>query len=186
MEFDGRVRELGKIAFEPLRDAVLNFDENIWQLNQLRQQRFKNVHSQTQSVVMIFCDGWPKLTVSKEAGWPHLAKTALPVMNDIIKQHYPIGGRVIRAMVAKMAPGSEIKRHFDNHPTFNIGHRIHVPLQTDKEVEFEVDDKILLMEQGQGYELNNLLMHQVKNNSKNDRIHFIFDYIPPRPPQKSQ
>ena len=180
MKFNGRVRALGKIACEPLRDAVLNFNDDVWLLNKLRQQRFKNVHSQTESVVMIFCDGWPKLTISKEAGWPHLAKTALPVMNDIIKSHYPSGGRVIRAMVAKMPPGSEIKRHFDNHPTFNIGHRIHVPLQTDKDVEFEVDDKILLMEQGQGYELNNLLMHQVKNNSTKDRIHFIFDYIPPR------
>ena len=72
MKFNGRVRALGKIACEPLRDAVLNFNDDVWLLNKLRQQRFKNVHSQTESVVMIFCDGWPKLTISKEAGWPHL------------------------------------------------------------------------------------------------------------------
>jgi len=26
-----------------------------------------------------------------------------------------------------------------------------------------------------------LLMHQVKNKSNQDRIHFIFDYVPPKP-----
>jgi len=181
MKFNGRVRDLGAVSYENLRDSVLDFDEDIWGLNQVRQNLFKNVHSQTQSVVMIFCDGWPKLTVSKEAGWQHLAKTALPVMDQIIKKHYPTGGRVIRAMAAKMPAGSIIKRHFDNHPTFSIGHRIHVPLQTHSDVEFEVDDELLKMEAGQGYELNNLLMHQVKNKSNQDRIHFIFDYVPPKP-----
>jgi len=180
VKFDGRVRELGYVNFEPLRDVVLRFDESVWALNKVRQQRFKNVHSQTESVVMIFCDGWPKLRVSKEAGWSHMAEYALPLIEDIITKHYATGGRVIRAMAAKIPPGGVIKRHFDNHPTFSIGHRIHVPLQTHPKVAFEVDDALVNMEEGCGYELNNLLMHQVKNNSDRDRIHFIFDYIPPR------
>lgn len=180
MKFDGKIRELGPVSHKKLKEAILNCREEAWLLDKQRQERFRNVHSQTQSIVMLLCHGWPQIQIVKEAGWDYMASAAIPLMDEIVTKHYQPGGTVIRAMIAKLPPKGVIKRHFDNHQSFNISHRIHVPLKTHKDVEFEVDGDILYLKEGQSYELNNILKHQVENKSDQDRIHFIFDYVPPQ------
>lgn len=58
-------------------------------------------------------------------------------------------------------------------------HRIHVPLLTNPDVIFLVGGKQVTMDVGNGYEINNQLVHRVHNGGDEDRIHFIFDYVPP-------
>ena len=101
-------------------------------------------------------------------------------MQQIINDVYGQGGTVLRAVVAKLPPGAKINRHKDSHPSFSVAHRIHIPLKTNDQVVFHVDDIRHQMHVGTAYEINNLLFHEVANNSDEDRIHFIFDYMPPR------
>ena len=68
--------------------------------------------------------------------------------------------------------------HFDKHPSFHIGHRIHVPITTNSRVRFMIDGKPYRFEVGKAYELNNQKQHSVMNKGNEDRITFIFDYIP--------
>lgn len=42
-----------------------------------------------------------------------------------------------------------------------------------------IDGKPHKFEIGKAYELNNQIMHSVLNKGKDDRINFIFDYVPP-------
>jgi aspartyl/asparaginyl beta-hydroxylase (cupin superfamily) len=105
----------------------------------------------------------------------------VPLMHDIIRKHYPPGGTIIRAMAAKLAAGGKIKPHHDKHPSFHCGHRIHVPITTNPRVRFMIEGRPYQFTVGQAYELNNQKQHSVMNKGTEDRITFIFDYVPPGP-----
>jgi hypothetical protein len=172
-------RELGAVDSTALRDAVLAQEDRAWQEDNYRQEAFE-VHHATQSIVVLFVDidRWPDIVVKKEPGWPRLADVALPLMNDIISRHYGPGGTVIRAMAAKLVAGGKITPHVDRHPSFHHGHRIHVPVSTNARVRFMIDGQPYQLKVGEAYEINNQLTHSVMNKGSEDRITFIFDYVP--------
>ena len=179
MDIETPLKDLGEIDIEPLRKAILALDESTWLDNQQRQTDYE-VHRQTQSVILVFCDGTKKeLEVSKQAGWDLLADTAVPVMHDLIERGYPKGGTIIRAMAAKLLARGRINPHFDSHPTFRCSHRIHVPITTNSRVRFMIDGRPFRMQVGKAYEINNQKTHSVMNSGTEDRITFIFDYMPP-------
>lgn len=180
MNIEERLRELGEVETSALAEAILGLDECAWHEEEYRQQAF-DVHRQTESVVLVFVnlDDWPDLEVFKEPGWDRLADVAMPVMHDIIDRFYPKGGAIIRAMAAKLLAGGRITPHTDSHPSFHIGHRIHVPITTNNRVRFMIDGRPHRLELGKAYEINNQLNHGVMNKGKEDRITFIFDYVPP-------
>ncbi len=180
MDIGEPVRELGPVGIEALRQAILEQDESAWHEEQVRQEEYE-VHRQTESILLVFTDGegWPDIEIHKEPGWDRLAHAAVPVMHDIIERCYPKGGTIIRAMVAKLLKGGRIKPHRDAHPSFHHGHRIHVPITTNPRVRFIIDGRPYRFAVGQAYELNNQLMHSVANKGADDRITFIFDYVPP-------
>jgi len=163
MDIEGSLRELGLVDSNPLIEAVLAQKEEAWRANQYRQQAY-DVHTQTESLVMVFCDGWPEMEVTKESAWDDLKETAVPLMRHIIDNFYPTGGTVIRAMAAKLKAGGVISPHRDTHQTFTHSHRIHIPIT-----------KV-----GNAYEINNQKSHSVMNSGAEDRVTFIFDYLPPK------
>jgi hypothetical protein len=169
---------LGPADCRDLRVRVDALDEAVWLEDQQRQIEYRNVHSQTQSLLLIFCDGWPEIEISYRRGWTYMGDAAAGLMRSIVAAHYPHGGKVLRAMVARLPPGGRIARHRDLHPSFNISHRIHVPLQTNPDVEFIVGSDRIRAEEGVAFEIDNSLPHQVANRGADHRIHFIFDYAP--------
>lgn len=180
MNIDTPLRELGPIDSTALRDTILAQDDAAWKEDQYRQEAF-DVHYDTESIVMVFVDldHWPEIVVSKEPGWDRLAEVALPVMDDIISRLYPTGGTVIRAMAAKLLAGKKITPHVDRHPSFHRGHRIHIPITTNPRVRFMIDGQPYQFKIGEAYEINNQKTHSVMNKGDEDRITFIFDYVPP-------
>lgn len=180
MEFDGVLKSLETVDASALADVVLAQSTQAWAENQVRQQVF-DVHYKTESLVMLFveCDQWPSARISRQAGWDCLAPLALPLMKGIIQRHYPPGGVVLRAMAAKLLPGTVIKPHVDAHPSFRLAHRIHIPLTTNDRVRFMISGRPYQLQLGTAYELNNQCQHSVMNKGDEDRITFIFDYLPP-------
>ena len=180
MNIDTRLRELGELDMGPLSDAILSLDSAAWHEEEYRQEAF-DVHRETESVVLVFVnlDSWPTLEVIKEPGWDRLIDVAVPVMHDIIDRCYPKGGTIIRAMAAKLLAGGKIAPHTDTHPSFHIGHRIHIPITTNNRVRFMIDGRPHRFEIGKAYEINNQMNHSVANKGQDDRITFIFDYVPP-------
>jgi hypothetical protein len=179
MDIGVPLRELGAVDVEALRDAILAQDEDAWKEDKYRQEAFE-VHHATESIVMLFVeiDRWPDLVVNREPGWARLADVALPLMNDIVARHYPSGGTVIRAMAAKLLAGGKITPHMDVHPSFHCGHRIHIPITTNPRVRFMIDGRPYQFKVGEAYEINNQKTHSVMNKGTDDRITFIFDYVP--------
>ncbi len=180
MDIDSLLHELGDVDTGPLADAILSQDEEAWREDEYRQEVFE-VHKETESIVLVFVnlESWPEIEIMKEPGWDRLADVAIPVMHDIIERFYPKGGTIIRAMAAKLLAGGKISPHVDTHPSFHVGHRIHVPISTNSRVRFMIDGRPHRLEVGKAYELNNQMNHSVMNKGQEDRITFIFDYVPP-------
>ena len=179
MNIDTSLKTLGDIDIEPLRQAILALDDDAWLSNEQRQTDYE-VHRLTHSIVLVFCEGpMHDLVVQKKSGWEMLSDTAVPVMHELIDRAYPPGGTVIRAMAAKLLSRGRIAPHFDAQITFRRSHRIHVPITTNPRVRFMIDGKPYRLEVGQAYEINNQQTHSVINSGTEDRITFIFDYMPP-------
>ena len=182
MNIDTALRDLGVFDASALRDAIFSQEDAAWYEDESRQKSFY-MHDQTRSIVLLALDDtkWPERHVSTGPGWERLADVALPIMEEIIKKHYPTGGDVIRAVVASLRAGGNIKAHTDGHPSFHCAHRIHVPISTNPKVWFTIGGRPYQFEIGKAYEINNLKQHSVVNKGDEDRLTFIFDYIPPGP-----
>ena len=180
MDIGVPIRDLGPVDSAALREAIVSLDECAWREQQIRQQKYEEVHYNTESVILIFCDhdNWPALDVVKGAGWDRLSHLAVPVMHDIIGRFYSKGGTFIRAMAAKLKSGKTITAHTDSHISFHRGHRIHVPITTNNKVRFMIEGRPHRLEVGKAYEINNQKRHSVINSGDDDRITFIFDYVP--------
>jgi len=179
MKIDTKVRTLGNVDVTDLKSAAINVAPEAWLEDTLRQEAFKDVHMATRSIIMVFIDltVWPSIRVNKRKGWDYFATQAQPIIEGIVKDHYKPGGIVIRAMIANLLAGARIVPHVDTDPSFAIGHRIHVPLVTNDDVDFSVGGELFHLKEGTAYELNNLEMHGVHNRSQQDRLHLIFDYV---------
>ncbi|MDA1280998.1 MAG: aspartyl/asparaginyl beta-hydroxylase domain-containing protein [Chloroflexi bacterium] len=179
MNIDKPLRELGEVDSAALVERILCQDEKAWHEDDYRQQQY-DVHRETESIVMVFTHGenWPSSEIRKEPGWDRLADVAVPLMHEIIAKHYPAGGTIIRAMAAKLLAGCKITPHTDKHPSFHAGHRIHVPITSNPRVRFMIDGRPYQFKVGEAYEINNQMTHSVANKGVEDRITFIFDYVP--------
>ncbi len=156
MDIDTLLRDLGSVDAARLSDAILGQGDEAWREDQNRQQVF-DVHRETESIVLVFVnlEHWPEIEIVKQPGWDRLADAAIPLMHDIIEKHYPKGGTIVRAMAAKLLSGGKIRPHIDTHPSFHIGHRIHVPITTNPRVRFMIDGRPHRLEVGKAYEINN-------------------------------
>lgn len=179
MDIEQAQRCLGEVDVQALREAILAQEPEAW-TEQLNRQQDYEVHKDTESIVLLFCDeSWPDGEIYREPGWDRLSDVAMPLIDHIIETYYTAGGTVLRAMAAKLKAGGRINPHVDNIRSFHMGHRIHVPITTSAAVRFMIEGQPYAFEVGKAYELNNQKKHSVMNMSKEDRISFIFDYVPP-------
>jgi hypothetical protein len=180
MDIDVAQKPLGPFLINDLKQCILDQPPEAWTEQSLRQKAYE-VHKDTESIVMLFCEeNWPEGDIHKDMGWDRLSETAMPIINAILEKHYPPGGILLRAMAAKLKANGQIRPHKDTLHSFHIGHRIHVPITTNPAVRFTIDGRPYSFEVGHAYELNNQKKHSVLNMSNEDRISFIFDYVPPQ------
>ena len=171
-------KRLGEVDVSALRETILAQDDAAWTEQALRQQVYE-VHKDTESIVMMFCDEeWPDGEIYQEAGWGRLSDVAMPLIESIISAHYQPGGTILRAMAARLKSQGRIRPHRDTLKSFHMGHRIHIPITSSEFVRFTIAGKPYAFQPGYAYELNNQMTHSVVNLGDDDRITFIFDYVP--------
>lgn len=87
---------------------------------------------------------------------------------------FPCPLRAVRLL--SLAPGAFIREHVDNGLDYEDGEiRIHIPIATNRGVEFYVAGERLLLEEGGCYYLNVNLPHRVSNRGGADRVHMVID-----------
>lgn len=75
-----------------------------------------------------------------------------------------------------LTSGSEIKEHSDHLTTYEEGCiRLHIPIQTNKDVKFYLDKQIVVMQEGECWYLNLSKPHAVINQGETDRVHMVID-----------
>ena len=179
MDFSADQKRLGQVKTDALKERVLAQPREAWLEQSIRQQTYE-VHRDTESIVMLFCDeSWPDGEIYREAGWDRLHDVAMPVIDEIVDQYYRPGGILLRAMAANLRAGGRIAPHRDALHSFHLGHRVHVPITSSDAVRYTIAGKPYQFEVGFAYEINNQQKHSVMNLGDEDRISLIFDYVPP-------
>ena len=80
------------------------------------------------------------------------------------------------ARLLNLRCGAVIKPHRDAELAFEHGvARIHVPVFTNPDVEFVIEDQRIVMEAGSCWYINANLLHRVANRGDADRIHLVVD-----------
>ena len=80
--------------------------------------------------------------------------------------------------VLKLDPNSEIKEHTDNDTSYDEGFfRIHIPIFTNSDVYFYVNNELVSMQMGECWYANFQLPHSVINASNEPRVHRTIDCI---------
>lgn len=78
----------------------------------------------------------------------------------------------------RLPAGKVINTHIDYDCGYEDGvFRVHVPVLTNKEVYFILNDKRLVMNAGQAWYTNVNLPHSVANKGTTDRVHLVIDCI---------
>ena len=84
--------------------------------------------------------------------------------------------RLLAVRLLKLEAGALIKEHRDADLAFEKGEiRIHIPVQTNKEVEFYLDKERVHLKEGECWYMNFNLPHSIHNKSNSDRIHLVID-----------
>jgi hypothetical protein len=84
---------------------------------------------------------------------------------------------VMRVQLAELPPGSTIEPHRDTGILALI-HRLHVPIVTHKGVIFYIGHEEFFLREGFLYDLNNVIVHAVRNTSEVMRVHLMIDMLP--------
>ncbi|ELR71098.1 Aspartyl/Asparaginyl beta-hydroxylase [Fulvivirga imtechensis AK7] len=76
----------------------------------------------------------------------------------------------------RLTPGSEIKPHKDFDLVFWDGFvRLHIPVLTNDQVKFSVENEILNMKEGECWFADFSKTHSVINHGETDRVHLVID-----------
>ncbi len=178
------IRRLGAVDIAALKAAVLAIPEAVWDAeNADKPNRFEAL-DKTRHIVFRFVDSTRDWRGSHDRpAWAEWQALLAPVMQAAVAPYGYASGQFPRVMLARMAPGGEIKPHRDANAAAKWPHKIHVPLLTNDRVTFYVDGIGYHLPEGEAAEVNNMGVHAVKNAGDGDRIHLIFEYFDQEQPE---
>lgn len=171
------VRRLGRVDITRLREAVLAIPESVWeQENRAKPNRFDAL-DRTFHIPFRFVRDFDDWRVSDDMHlWGEWRDLLEPVLQQATSTYQYKRGAYPRMMLARMAPGGVIHPHRDANPSAKWPHKIHVPLQTNPGVTFEIEGIGYHLGEGEAVEVNNMAVHAVSNRGETNRIHLIFEY----------
>lgn len=102
-----------------------------------------------------------------------LLTEARPLVMNLMA--YVGGERLGRVMINKLKPGGKIFPHADTEAHADYYSRFHVVLQANPGVMFRTGAEVVHMAPGEIWWFNNKEVHEVINNSADDRIHMVVD-----------
>jgi hypothetical protein len=176
------------LSISSLRDAVLGASEEEWYANILRKKVSGKIGREVETILFNLngtgvpgnIEHDPSKTFFWEDTWGKWKHLVEPIIKEVIAEYEGHEEAFInKCLIPRMRPNTVIPEHIDISQSFNVSHRIHIPLVTNPDVYFMIDGDRCIMEEGTAYEINNKVMHSVENRGTETRIHLIFDiYIP--------
>jgi len=168
---------LGTIDPQPMIDSISKIDDDDWDVDIFRQETYKNIHHSTQYIHLIYDKDFRHFNGTKHKYWDLLNMDELmkPLL-EVLKKAYG-DGYIARAVFVKLFAGKNVGRHIDVGGSYTLSHRIHVALIAEEDkIIYNVRDEDKFFKIGEVWELNDMVEHEVRNNSQTDRINLIMDY----------
>ncbi len=95
---------------------------------------------------------------------------------EYIQQIFSSFGSVLtRSRLMRLAPGEVVPAHCDINYHWISKTRIHIPIVTHPDVNFNCDDNNVHMAEGEAWIFDNWRRHSVVNNSPYTRVHLVLD-----------
>lgn len=83
---------------------------------------------------------------------------------------------LLSVRLLRLGPGSIIREHVDHSLSLEDAEvRLHVPVQTNADIKFWLNDKRVPLQAGETWYLNVNRPHRVENNSDEYRVHLVLD-----------
>ena len=154
-------------------------------------------------------DEWPKMDWRQSRYGPHLRTECIPVLwntppeqglvrtEEEVDRHHQSAfaplveelaermrtlygpGWFLRMILVRLPAGGTVEPHRDLGRSFNVSHRLHIPVVTNDGVRFTVGGETCSLGVGEMWEINNLRPHAVVNEGEGARVHLIFDWYNP-------
>lgn len=100
---------------------------------------------------------------------------ACPYIQSVL-QAFQCEKTAVRLM--KLHAGAVIKEHRDTALRFEEGEaRLHIPVISNPDVSFYLDDEKLLLKEGECWYMNLCLRHRVENKGATERVHLVIDCL---------
>jgi hypothetical protein len=177
---DFNFRLIGSYDVSSIIDIVDTFSSE-WNLNRSRQSMIDETHKYTNTYfvrgIKINWEPYEPLKNFPLATNVELLKKVDKIISDLESYH---NGKCGMAMIVKLFSDNNVLPHIDESLYLSAVRRHHIPLKTNKEVVFFIDDETRHLAVGECWEINNNKVHAVTNHSEEDRIHLIIDIIPNR------
>ena len=141
-----------------------------------REQTYE-VHKQTQALLLIHDEDFRHYNPTYHDLYSEFRKELKPIF-DFISDHFGGDGYIVRALFARLKGHGRIDTHTDGLFSLLKCHRIHIPIVTNDQVVFTIGGESKVLGEGEMWEINNATLHAVDNNSDEDRIHLIIDWVP--------
>lgn len=177
MKMNVPFKTIGEIE-DSLIDEIINLIEpNHWYINQVRNT-MGNLEK-TQSIIFRYFDDYKNVAnINFKDSFKDydIFDVYRPTINKVIeelKKHYEFSNYM--CFLAKLMPNSEVGTHVDSGFFLEKCHRIHIPIKTNSEVFYIIDNKKNNWLKGKIYEFDNTRPHGVLNNSSEERIHLMFN-----------
>ncbi|MFV2031709.1 MAG: aspartyl/asparaginyl beta-hydroxylase domain-containing protein, partial [Gammaproteobacteria bacterium] len=160
---------------EPIKKKLAQIPQQAWEQSN-REYTFE-AHRQTQSLLLIYDDDFRHYKPTYHDLYLQFEDELKPLL-DFIAENFQHDGFVVRLIFAKLQGGGKIPIHTDGVYSLLKCHRIHVPIITNDRAIFMVGGEQKVMRAGEMWEINNATLHAVENQSDEDRIHMIIDWVP--------
>jgi hypothetical protein len=178
MIVENSYRNLGTFDTGAFAAGLDKLGDGPWNADTARQKVFA-VHKDTQTIIIqdfpLDWDGagFPAtLTNSKVVS---LYPLLLPLISNL---ELKLNGKAARVLLVKLASNSSVYPHVDGGYYLNSAHRVHIPVKTNKDVLFTVNNVQRHLAINECIEISNSHEHSVVNNSSEERVHIICDIVP--------
>ena len=150
------------VDVEDIRARVLSLNESVWNAEDSRKENRFSVFHHTRHIVARFIPrNEDPLRFYSTPFWAVWQPLLLPVLRSVADSYGFRQPEFPKVMFARLAAGAFIDRHVDGAGSNLLAHKIHVPIETNDGVWFEVGDRSFQLPAGYAYELNNIRPHLI-------------------------
>ncbi len=175
MKLDVDHKEICNIDLNIINNILNNIVEEDWFVDDYR----KSVDGMGDTAnIPIFhskkCGSSPKAlwSVEKRPLFNKYYPLIFPIL-ELFKNYYDYNFHT--SFLTRLNPGGTVEIHPDKGEFLERCHRIHIPIQTNNNVFYCIEEKEYNWKKGKSYEFDNTRLHGVFNRSMEYRIHLILN-----------